>query len=708
MKRVNFALFLSTTLTLLLYAEQSSEFESLLDNVSDIATKKSINVDYMPSVVSVIDSKMLQDAGIQNITQALDMLPGFQTQLSPMGYTMTTVRGLKNPNAYLSDKMKILIDGVSINNEITGSSSFYLDFPIQLVEKIEVLRGPGSTTYGDGAIYATINIITKLGNNSKEDKLYLGVGSYGYQTVGANVHAKAGGWQLFSDGYYQKSTKSLYFESRNGNTDEAMEDFSVGFKAKKENLEFLTRIKKSNVGNFYGFENTLNPIGDTDGSHATNYIFSQLSYTSKINNMRLETKAKFSYKQNDVHANIYSVTDIANRFAVVGVDMQDGFYYKEKNDEQNYEVEALLALPKVYSNTIVFGAGIRQAVVTSDNFYSSVENAITANRSAILSSSNYDEFRYRAEKESAFWANPTTKLLPNDTSRTISHINFKDLVELNDKADLHIGLRGDHYSDFGFVPSKSLGVVYRATQKNIFKLLYGTAFRVPTFTEAYANGHINFRAGDRNLKPEESETIEAVAIYAPLKNHKYSLNAYYTKLKNIIDLEEYPNTDPGYRNYKDRFTKGVELEYNYRTQLHHNLYLNATYIDATYTIPPEDGEVTKDQSMPDISPVMLKGIYIYSPSKKLSFGTTWRYFSETTSTELQWVKNDDSYSPTTPAVHIFDETITYRTSSLAELRLSVKNLFGADVRNPSYYYWSSDNGNQREGRNFQLSYTQKF
>ena len=89
------------------------DFESLLQSVSDIATKKSLNVDYLPSVVTVLDANTFVDAGVQNLGEALDMLPGYQIQLSPMGYSMTTVRGLKNPNAYLSDKIKILVDGVA-------------------------------------------------------------------------------------------------------------------------------------------------------------------------------------------------------------------------------------------------------------------------------------------------------------------------------------------------------------------------------------------------------------------------------------------------------------------------------------------------------------------------------------------------------------------------------------------------------------------
>ena len=48
----------------------------------------------------------------------------------------------------MDDKIKILIDGVAINNEISGSSFFYMDFPLQLIDNIEVLLGPQGTLFG--------------------------------------------------------------------------------------------------------------------------------------------------------------------------------------------------------------------------------------------------------------------------------------------------------------------------------------------------------------------------------------------------------------------------------------------------------------------------------------------------------------------------------------------------------------------------------
>ena len=689
--------------------DNMEDFESLLDDVSDIATKNFMNVDYLPSVVSVIHAQTYLDGGIQNIGEALNMLPGIQMQVSPMGYNITTVRGLKNPNAYLSDKIKILIDGVAINNEVQGSSSFYMDFPMQLVDRIEVLRGPGSTVYGAGAFYATINVVTKLGNKKTEKQLFLGTGSYDDRTVLGNFHTEVANWKIFTDGYYKQNDKYVKLPddfSDNGNrTDEAMQDFSLGFKASNGGFEFLSRYKENSYGNFYGFEEDLDPVGNQEKEHKNSYFFTQFSYKTSLNDYKLETKANFSHRELDVGANIYNLQGTANRFAVVDIDMQDGFFYSEKSKEQNYEAEAILTLPEINSNDILIGAGVRRVDVIDDEFYSSIENAITENEVAIESHANFDYFRYRPSRESAFWANPTTTLLKENRSRDIFYGYIQDLISVNKDIDISLGARVDNYSDFGTQISSRAALVYRASDKTIFKFLYGSAFRAPTFIEAYQNGHINFRAGDENILPEETDTYELSVIYSPNLNNKLSLNMFYSQLHNVIDLEEQPDTDAGYQNFDNRISQGIEFEYSFRTEMAHNLYFNATFLDAIYTVPEEDGDPAFDQDMPDISNFMIKAMYIYKPNNRLSFGTTWHYNSETTRTELTWIDPEDDADA--DAHHIFDHTITYKSSPASTFRLTVKNIFDTTVYQPSYYY-GHDGGVAREGRNFFVNYTHTF
>lgn len=521
-----------------------------------------------------------------------------------------------------------------------------------------------------------------------------------------NVHTTAGGWKLFSDGYLARNSKSLPVEGRNEETDESMRDLSVGFKARKEGLELLARYKRSVYGNFYGFEEDLDPIPVSPKEHINSYLFSQISYKTRLNDIGVESKINVSERILEEGANISDMSTVARRFAVVGVDMQEGFYFTEKMKERNVEAETVLSFPKWRSNDIVAGIGGRDVRLPKDNYYNSVENAISSNLSTILASPGYPSFRFREAREPAYWANPTISFIQSGQSRTIGYGYVQDLISLGGDVDLILGTRLDHYSDIGAQWSKRAALVYRANETTVLKLLYGSAFRAPTFTEAYANGHINYRAGVASIKPEETDTYEAIAVYTPNFNHKFSVDFFYSDLKNVIDLEEYYSTIPGYQNYPDRKSKGIEFEYNFRTESAHDLYLNASYINTDYTTPPEEGSVSLNQSMPDISKVMLKGMYIYKPTDSLSFGTTWQYYSRTTQSKLSWI-TDDGTDTTVAPQHIVDETVTYRFSSSTEMRLSVKNLLDADIRQPSYYY-NTAGGIRREGRNFFLSFTKRF
>lgn len=697
-------------------ADDIQEFESLLQDASEIATKKSLNVDYLPSVVTVIDAQTFINAGIQNISQALDMLPGFQEQMSPMGYTITTVRGFKNPNAYFADKIKILVDGVAINNEVTGTASFYLDFPLQLVEKIEVLRGPASTMYGGGAYYGAVNIITKLGKAKKENQLYFAGGSYGYITAGTNIYMTDNGWEIFADGYAASNNKSLPYTANNpsdsGYTDEAMKDYSVGFKATKGGWEFLTRFKHETSGNFYSFEGELNPIPDKGENHSSIYLLSQLSYKTSLGEYELETKINYSHRDESVNANIAGISNNPDYLNT----RLNGFYSVENIGEDNFGFESTLTLPIIASNDILVGVGATYDVVTQDNYSSSVENAIVQSGNMVALRDN-PSFNYNGTYEPAYWLDPTaTTVLPKGINRTNIYTYAQDLISLNNKTDLILGLRLDNISDIGTQFSKRAGLVYRASDSMTLKLLYGSSYRAPTFTEKNALGHINLRMGDPNMKPEECNTYEAAIVYSPDFYNKFALNFYYTKLHNVIDLEELERTPLGYAQYPDRTSKGVEFEYFYKTHMKHNFYFNASYTNTDYITPPDthsddvNGQPIIDpsivESMPDISKFMAKALYIYKPTPKLSLGTAWRYFSQTTETRIQWVQIYVD-EPTAKSASIFDETLTYSMTPTSQIRATIKNIFNERVMNPAYYYYT-DGGISREGRNYLINYVQRF
>ena len=412
---------------------------------------------------------------------------------------------------------------------------------------------------------------------------------------------------------------------------------------------------------------------------------------------------------------------MSGSFTSVGINtVNEGFYSIENIAEDNYGFETTLSLPPIASNNILLGAGANYDVVSQDNYYSSLENAILQNNpSALQYNSNFD---YNGTAEPAFWENlnnngSVNTILPKNISRTNSFAYAQDLISLTENMDMILGLRLDYNSDIGTQLSKRLGFVYRANDKTTFKLLYGSAYRAPTLIEKYALGHINLRMGDNNINPEHCDTYEAAIVYLPNFNNKLSLNFYYTQLHDVIDLEELKYTDIGYTQYPDRTSKGVEFEYFYKTSMKHNLYLNLSYTDTTYITPmdthngnqdnnlqPPDPSIT--ESMPDISRFMAKGLYVYKPNDKLTLGTAWRSFSQTTKPNTLWVVMFNSDTPVR-AQSIFDETLTYMISPFTSVSATIKNIFNEPVFNPAYYYYTNG-GVPREGRNFLFTFSQKF
>ena len=186
-----------------------------------------------------------------------------------------------------------------------------------------------------------------------------------------------------------------------------------------------------------------------------------------------------------------------------------------------------------------------------------------------------------------------------------------------------------------------------------------------------------------------------------------SLNGYYSELRNVIDSDHSSDKYVGYVQMKDKVNKGVEFEYYFKTKETHNFFLNATYTDAEFTYPTAN----IDQSMPDISNVMIKAMYVYRPITKLSFGTAWKYYSETVENKKivrDTIQSENVARDTTvEKQYILDETVTYKFSSASEIRLTIKNILDRELRLPSNGY-TSPGGELREGRNYFLNYSYLF
>ena len=135
-----------------------------LVKVQVISTPKfALNAEFIPSSVSVLTREEIRVYGWRTLADALRSLNGY-TVTNDHTYSYIGARGISAPGDYRS-RVQVLIDGIPINENIFGSANFDGAFPldIDLIEQIEVVRGPSASVYGGDSTFGVVNIITRSG-----------------------------------------------------------------------------------------------------------------------------------------------------------------------------------------------------------------------------------------------------------------------------------------------------------------------------------------------------------------------------------------------------------------------------------------------------------------------------------------------------------------------------------------------------------------
>ena len=131
----------------------------ILNEETAVATRTRMNGDFVPGIVTVLHGDEMAALGARTVWDALSLVPGMEAVRDASGLPSVVVRGLQFP--FNSGNVKVLIDSMPAARDNAGINSIILDVPIQLVDRIEVIRGPGSVVYGDFAYMGLIHVITK-------------------------------------------------------------------------------------------------------------------------------------------------------------------------------------------------------------------------------------------------------------------------------------------------------------------------------------------------------------------------------------------------------------------------------------------------------------------------------------------------------------------------------------------------------------------
>jgi iron complex outermembrane receptor protein len=145
----------------------------------------------------VITAEDIRRSGAPNIPEALRLVPGVQVDQVDSGQYAVSIRGF---NSVYSDKLLVLVDGRTIYNNLYGGV-FWQDqkTPMEDIERIEVIRGPGTAIWGANAVQGIINIITK---STQDTQGLLATAEYG-DGVNRNQETVRYGGKFGTDGSYR-------------------------------------------------------------------------------------------------------------------------------------------------------------------------------------------------------------------------------------------------------------------------------------------------------------------------------------------------------------------------------------------------------------------------------------------------------------------------------------------------------------------------
>lgn len=654
------------------WAGDGEELERLmgtLDEVSALATKSRLNIDDTPAIMSVLRGDDLERYGVATLHEALTLLPGIEGTMNTVGLKKLIVRGVFTLNR---DKVKVMVDGVTVTNAFYGEAGF-MDFPVGLIRRIEVIRGPGSALYGADAYVAVINVVTRSGEGWGSH-WFTGYGSFTQGIAGGNGRWNAGGWKVAADLFFATSDKELEsgkdilggtplepLSNAPGKTNERREQTGAGLILSRGETTLKLRTHLYRLGSHYGFGYLLEGDGGLRTQIAT---FTGEAAWKRELNKDLQLTVTGGYRRFAFDGD-YVMASAGFPLTVPGMGTVSAQYHVWQRPhivEEDVYGEGTAAYTGLENHRIVAGAYLE----TKDAVETSHENnypGLTPN-----------ETRY--EGEQAF--------IRGGSHRTITAVYLQDSWKFREATEFSFGARLDHYSDFGSSFNPRAALVHRMENANV-KLLYQRAFRPPSWVELYALPN-DLVSGNDRLKAETIDTLEAGYVYKAGGGDLLRANLFYFRQYDLIEQ----GTDNKYRNMGDEDSHGLELEGRYHPLREFRITANYSYVNG-------HGD---DADPYGYAAHQFKGILDYNPARNLNLATLFRIIGSRAREEEDPREALDGYAA-------LDQSATWRSDGGLSLTLTGKNLTGADVRYPAPA-GSYAGDYRREGRTLLLALSGSF
>ena len=645
-----------------------SSLQEDMQEYSEIATRTRQNVDYMPYVISAWSSDELKRLGVSTLGEALTLVPGLDIAIGTVGTPIPIFRG---SNPFAIGQSKLVLDGVVVNDKMTGGYNQMMDLPIGIIQRIEVVRGPGSLLSHVNGYAGSIHVITKSNRDdglATNNELFAELGSSQYKTAGFVASHKGEALTLSGDLFYKTHEQSLpvtidrYMNS--GEAQERLDYYSMGIKADYNKFTFKGRLLSRESGASYGQSFSLSE-DETDYT-AVDSNNAEMSYVADVAD---DVKVNLSLGYIELNRRLQNkVVPDGGTVGPPPTVLPDGRYFLVDLVEKTLYEHIELNINAIDMHHINLGIYAAQTDMVK--------------REGQTSDDGMQTF--------------TTVNLLKDTPRDLVSIYIDDLIDLTEKTSVQLGVKYDHYSDVDNQHSPRLALVHRYDDENIFKFMYTSSYREPAWREQYLT-QASFFKSTIDIMPEQVDAYEVAYIKKVGLEGHLEINAYYLQNKDQIHAQNLTNT---FVNSGDNDLYGAEIEYKYVFQDNDQLYLNYSNVA---------GENVGDK-LAGSARNLGKFYYIYKASDALSLSVVGRYVSSKDRIKEDTRNKVDCYS-------LFDFSINYNVKQAdLDINISVKNAADKKYYLPSPTYPASPttlnatypDDFEREGRSLLLGLRKGF
>lgn len=564
-----------------LAAERKSadvEGEDLIDYYSNeefvsIATGQAQAINEAPAVATVITAEDIAAMGATNLDDVLETVPGLHVSLSSTGFSpIYSMRGIhtdKNPQVLM------LVDGVPLTQLYLGDRGRRNILPISNIERVEVIRGPGSAVYGADAFAGVISVTTKDAEDIAGTEIGGRAGSFDTQEVWF-LHGSRHGDLEFSislnlfktdgdDGRVIEVDSQSIIDSFVGtsaslapgpvNTDEKRGDLRVEFDWKGLSFSFWNWRQEGGAGP--GLALALDPGAK---AKANNYLV-DLSYANQ------SQFSKWDYEVSLVYADINTKSEqtLFPPGAVLPLDAEGNVNLASAQGLAEFS-EGMIGNPEVYEEHVrvdgsAFYKGFEDHTIrmASGVSYAELEGKETKNYGNGVVDQPVPPYQVIDGTLTDVTGTPYI-FIPNE-SRRIYYGSLQDQWSFAADWNLTLGVRYDNYSDFGSTVNPRAALVWNATERLTSKLLYGRAFRPPSFAELFSINN-PVALGNPDLDPETINTYELAFDYRPTYDVSTGLNLFYYKVEDLIRFVPDPDATGSQtaQNSGEQTGYGFELE----------------------------------------------------------------------------------------------------------------------------------------------------